>query len=109
MEYLASRFDLTRVPMGGASGGALCAALARCGVDSGAITESAYALSLEHRIWERPLGLVGVWGRIIEAWLHELLPEDAAARCAGEMGVVVCQLPSCQQVGPACTGGAGAR
>jgi hypothetical protein len=98
MEYLAGRFDLTRVPMGGASGGALCAALARCGVPAEAITESAYALSLAHRIWERPLGLVGVWGRIIEAWLEELLPADAAGRCAGGLGVVVCTLPSCRQV-----------
>jgi hypothetical protein len=98
MQWLAQRYDLTRVPMGGASGGALAAALARCGVDAEEITESAYRLSLQHRIWDRPLGLVGVWGSIIEAWLHELLPADAAARCSGGMGVVVTQLPSCRQL-----------
>ncbi|KIZ07564.1 hypothetical protein MNEG_0379 [Monoraphidium neglectum] len=97
MQHLASRFDLTRVPMAGASGGALCAVLARCGVDPEVVTESAYQLSLDHNIWERPLGLVGVWGRIIEAWLGQLLPEDAAERCSGGLGVVVTRLPSCRQ------------
>lgn len=97
MQYLASRFDLTRVPMAGASGGALCAVLGRCGVDPEAVTESAYQLSLEHKIWERPLGLVGVWGSIIEKWLDDLLPPDAAARCSGGLGIVVTRLPSCRQ------------
>jgi hypothetical protein len=98
LQYLSKRYDLTRVPHGGASGGALAAALARCGVDPEEITESAYRLSLEHKIWERPLGLVGVWGSIIEKWLDELLPADAAERCRGACGVVVTQLPSCRQV-----------
>jgi hypothetical protein len=99
MDYLARRYDLTRVPQAGASGGALLAALARCGVDAEAITESAYRLSLEHGVWERPLGLVGVWGRIIEAWLDELLPDDAAARCnGGGLQVVVTRLPRFEQV-----------
>lgn len=98
MQYLAQRYDLTRVPMVGASGGALCAVLARCGVDPEKVTESAYKLSLDHNIWERPLGLVGVWGGIIESWLDALLPHDAAERCRGDLGVIVTQLPSCRQL-----------
>jgi len=98
LQYLNKRYDLTQVPQGGASGGALCAALARCGVDPEAIVETAYKLSLENKIWERPLGLVGVWGSIIERWLDELLPHDAAELCRGELGVVVTQLPSCKQL-----------
>lgn len=97
MQYLGQRYDLTRIPMAGASGGALCAVLARCGVDPELITESAYQLSLDHEIWSRPLGLVGVWGRIIEQWLDALLPPDAAERCRGEVGVVVTEMPSCRQ------------
>lgn len=29
-------------------------------------------------VWERPLGLMGIWGNIIYEWLDELLPDDAA-------------------------------
>lgn len=46
---------------------------------------------------ERPLGLLGVWGSIIEAWLHELLPADAAARAEGGLGVVVTEMPAFKQ------------
>lgn len=50
-------------------------------------------------MWERPLGLVGVWGSIIERWLHDLLPPDAAERAAGgELGVVVTELPALKQL-----------
>ena len=34
-------------------------------------------MSDENNIWERPLGLQGVWGSIIYDWLDELLPDDA--------------------------------
>jgi hypothetical protein len=98
MHYLSQRYDLTRIPMVGASGGAICAALARCGVRAEAAAAAAYRLSQEHRIWEKPMGLAGAYGSLIESWLDELLPEDAAERCRGGLGVVVTQLPSCQQV-----------
>jgi hypothetical protein len=60
--------------------------------------ESAYQMSLDHNVWERPLGLAGSWGGHIEDWLDGLLPGDAAGRCSGRVGLVVTQLPSCQQV-----------
>jgi hypothetical protein len=60
--------------------------------------ETAYQLSVDHNIWERPLGLMGTWGSLIEDWLDVLLPGDAAERCSGQVGLVVTQLPSCQQV-----------
>ena len=34
-------------------------------------------MSDDNNIWERPLGLQGVWGSIIYDWLDELLPDDA--------------------------------
>lgn len=99
VQWLSKHYDLTKADHGGASAGALLAALARCGVDPDRIVDSAYRLSVDHKIWERPLGLVGVWGSIIEAWLHELLPADAAERCGGGgLGVVVARLPALEQV-----------
>jgi len=98
MQHLARRYDLRRVPMVGASGGAICAALARCGVPPEQITETAYRLAMDHKIWERPMGLVGGWGGVIEQWLHDLLPHDAHHRCRADLGVVVTQLPSWRQL-----------
>ncbi|KIY96879.1 hypothetical protein MNEG_11083 [Monoraphidium neglectum] len=98
MQHLAQRYDLTRVPMVGASGGALCAVLARCGVDPQLISESAYKLAVEHKIWDKPMGLAGSWGGIIEQWLHDMLPADAAERCRGELGVVVTEVPAWRQL-----------
>lgn len=98
MQYLAQRYDLTSVPMVGASGGAICAVLGRCGVDAERISDSAYRLAVDYNIWEQPMALAGAWGPIIEGWLHDLLPHDAAVRCRGELGVVVTQLPSCRQL-----------
>ena len=34
-------------------------------------------MSDDNNIWERPLGLQGVWGSIIYDWLDTLLPDDA--------------------------------
>ncbi len=81
MKYLAERYDLTQVPMAGASGGALAAVLACCGISADLVLQRAYELSVKHGIWERPLGLVGIWGSLIEQWLDDLLPADAAERC----------------------------
>ena len=84
--------------MTGASGGGFAAILAACNVDPMEVMDSAYQLSVEHNIWERPLGLMGVWGGIIEQWLHDLLPGDAAEQCKDKVGLVVTQLPSWKQV-----------
>lgn len=98
VQYLMERYDLSKVPHIGASGGALCAVIAACGVDPQRVMESAYALSLHHNIWEKPMGLLGVWGSIIEKWLHDTLPDDAHERCSGKVGILVTELPSCRQV-----------
>jgi hypothetical protein len=41
---------------------------------------------------------MGCWGQIIEEWLDELLPPDAAERCRDQVSIVVTQLPFCNQV-----------
>ncbi len=66
IKYLAQRFDMSKVRMVGASGGAIASVLAACGVSPDRAVEHAYAMSLEHNIWERPLALLGTWGRLIE-------------------------------------------
>ncbi|PNW77319.1 hypothetical protein CHLRE_10g431350v5 [Chlamydomonas reinhardtii] len=99
LKFLAERYDLTRVPMAGASGGALAAVLACCGIPADVVLQRAYDLSVQHGIWERPLGLVGVWGSLIEQWLDDLLPDDAAERCRGKITIIVTTLPNMGQVG----------
>ena len=41
----------------------------------------------EAGIWDRPLGLQGVWGSIIYDWLDRLLPLDAEERVKEEVRV----------------------
>lgn len=64
----------------GASAGALCATLTATNVDFVKATELALSKSDDAGVWDRPLGLQGIWGSIIEEWLHELIPEDAAEK-----------------------------
>jgi hypothetical protein len=97
-------FQLSKVPMVGASGGGLAAVLATCDVHPEEVMESAYRLSKQHNIWERPLGLMGTWGYVIEEWLDELLPADAAERCRDQVrrwacagtGTITCRACACR-------------
>lgn len=65
----------------GASAGSLTAVLGACDVDMSEAAEAALGMSLRIGLWKRPLGLAGVWGGLVEKWLHDLLPTDAATRC----------------------------
>lgn len=98
MQYMMNKFHLSKVPMVGASGGGFAAVLSACEVHPEQVLETAYSLSLKHNIWERPLGLMGTWGSLVEQWLHDLLPADAAERCRDQVGIVVTELPFCNQV-----------
>jgi hypothetical protein len=97
VKYLAEHYDLSKVSMAGASAGSFISVLAACGVDADRAVETAYAMSLEHDIYSRPLGLIGVWGSLIERWLDDLLPHDAAERCRGRVEVVVSVAPTMEQ------------
>jgi len=78
----------------GASTGALVAALTACDVDPDRAIEDAYALCLEHDIFNRPMGLAGIWAAMIRRWLDALLPEDAARRCTGRVRIAATEVPS---------------
>jgi hypothetical protein len=30
------------------------------------VIQRAYEMSIEHKVWERPMGLLGIWGSLIE-------------------------------------------
>lgn len=45
-----------------------------------AALDLAHQLCVEHHVFDRPLGLLGVWGGIVRQWLDTLLPEDAVER-----------------------------
>ena len=77
----------------GASAGALAAVLGACRVEIDTALNHAHKLAVENGVFERPLGLVGVWGGMLRTWLHDLLPEDAAERCSGKVQVVVTAVP----------------
>ncbi len=98
MKYLSDHYDLTKIPMAGASAGSFISVLAACGVDADQVIDSAYALSLKHDIWSRPLGLLGVWGGLIEQWLDDLLPHNAADICRGRVDVVISVAPTMSQM-----------
>lgn len=98
IQWLSERYDLTKTLMVGASGGALAATLAATGVEPETALESAHRLGDKYGIWERPLGLMGVWGQIIDEWLHELLPDNAAEMCRDRVEIIVTQVPSLQLV-----------
>lgn len=78
----------------GVSAGALIAVLVACNVSPGRAVNTAFRLSQEAGIFERPGGLAGIWGSLVRSWLDELLPEDAAKLCRGRVKTVATRVPS---------------
>jgi Patatin-like phospholipase len=89
MRAIAQRHSLQELKLQGASSGALIAVLAACDVDFEAAAEAAHRLCVDHDVYARPLGLMGVWGGLIRSWLQELLPEDAAQRCSERVTIAL--------------------
>lgn len=94
LRYLHRNFDLSKVQLVGASAGGLIATLAACGVNEDKAVRVAHRLAEEYGVYDRPAGLAGIWGSLIRDWLEELLPADAAERCAGRVRLVVTEVPS---------------
>mmetsp|Transcript_5086 Transcript_5086/g.17117 ORF Transcript_5086/g.17117 Transcript_5086/m.17117 type:complete len:295 (+) Transcript_5086:71-955(+) len=95
--YLAENYDVSRLELVGASAGALTSTLLACGVDFNAATEEALRLSRAANLWDRPLGLVGVWGSLLRTWLEEVLPADAHERLDDRVFLTVTAVPSLRQ------------
>lgn len=94
VKYLQEHYDLSRVDMVGASAGALMVTLAMCNVDSDKAVQRAYDLAKEKDIWNRPLGLAGIWGDLVREWLDSLLPHNAVDICQGRLKLVITKIPS---------------
>jgi predicted acylesterase/phospholipase RssA len=94
VKFLVEQYDLTRVPMAGASSGSIVACLAACGVDPQLIVDEAYQLSIENDIWNRKFGLIGIWGGLIRSWLDQLLPDNAHKLVSGRLHVVIAKAPT---------------
>ena len=97
--YLREKgYDLTQCRLSGASAGALTATLTATGADFYQATELALSLAAKARVWDRGLGLLGIWGPMIEEWLHELVPNEEAGLMdfvyAGRLRILVTPIPS---------------
>ena len=67
-------------------------------VDSEKAVSRAYALAQEAKIWDRKLGLAGIWGKLVREWLDDILPPNAAEMCHTRLRLVLTQLPSIKPV-----------
>ena len=94
VRYLRTRYDLTQLPMAGASSGSLVACLSACGVDPQLSVDSAYQLAVDNDIWNRKLGLLGIWGGLIRKWLDELVPDNAHELLHGRLRVIIARAPT---------------
>ncbi len=47
-------------------------------------------MSEDAGVFDRPLGLMGIWGNIIYAWLDELLPLDVVSSVNDEVSEQLC-------------------
>lgn len=93
LKYLSEQFDLTKMHMIGSSAGGLLSVLAACQVDPREAVQRAHDLCVSHGVFDRPLGLAGIWGKLVRQWLEELLPDDAADKCNGNVTILVTELP----------------
>lgn len=92
--FILENYSLKNVTLNGASAGALIAVLLACQVSPKEAVRAAHRLANEAGVFDRPLGLAGVWGELIRNWLRELLPLDAAERCQGRVRIVVTESPT---------------
>ncbi len=102
VSYLREKnYDLTsNATLCGASAGALTATLTSCHVDFYRATELALHLAHQANVWNRPLGLQGVWGPMIFDWLNELLPNEDELLCLNNrrLSLLITPFPSLRKV-----------
>lgn len=88
---LQQRYDLQNpnLTMSGASAGSIACVMAACNVEMDVAINAALCLATEGGVFSRTGGLVGVWGGLIERWLHEMLPNDCHISCSGKVSISV--------------------
>ncbi|GIL87559.1 hypothetical protein Vretimale_14753 [Volvox reticuliferus] len=95
MSRLSEEFRMAHVPTIASSGGGLVAVLGACEVPPAEAVRLAFRLCREAGVYDRPMGLLGIWRNLVHRWLDGLLPADAASRCT-HVRLVVTELPSLQ-------------
>jgi len=98
VKFLRERYDLSKTNLLGASSGAIAATLTACGVSAEHALQSAMKLAKERKLLDKPLGVVGVWGKEVRDWLHDTLPQEAADMCRERVKLLVTELPFCRQM-----------
>lgn len=73
--------------LSGASAGSLVATLAACSVPTDAAVRLALEIADEAELWTRSAGLAFVWGRLVERWLTQLLPDECGAMVSGRLSL----------------------
>ncbi len=85
---LEERNDRPTMYAGGSSG-ALACALALCNVPCDRIIDTTERIVRNKKVRKRKFGLFGVWGKVVNEWREELLPENAAEICNSKLTVQV--------------------
>lgn len=77
-KYLKENCDMTKLPIIGASAGALTSTLLLSDVDFDVATATAIEIGKEGKIFESKIGLAGVLRSLVKVWLEALIPEDVS-------------------------------
>lgn len=77
-KYIQENCDITKLPIIGASAGALTSTLLLNGVDFDAATAIAIDIGKEGKIFESKTGFAGILGSLVRVWLEALVPEDVS-------------------------------
>lgn len=90
--------DNQQIRLTGASAGAICATLTALDISFEDATRLALAKAREAGVWDRPLGLYGIWGNLIGEWLEELIIDDdkLLSRVNEKVSLLVTEVPSFQ-------------
>lgn len=91
IKALQEMYDLKNgnFSMYGASAGAISCVMAACNLNMDNALQVALRLSDEADIFRRRRGLAGIWGNLIERWLHEILPSDCHIICSGKVYISI--------------------
>eukprot|EP00884_Botryococcus_braunii_P013439 jgi/Botrbrau1/22096/Bobra.0206s0022.1 len=95
LKILQSHYDLSQIDFRGSSAGGIAAVITCCGVDIDKAVATAYKICLDIKIYDRKLGLIGIWGHGLKRWMNEMLPDNAHNICSGRVKIVVTDVRRC--------------